>query len=221
MDFFTEDHVADIVAALQKHRPTDTRHFELEFRLGQLRTPKAFEPALNPVLFKNILRGLRTNPRWSKVEETNTVDYATAQGLRVTHNVTEASWTGMHKTKIFTETLKNTSSGLDVRVSAALETPCPVPPGAPPPNVTLIREKHRTSFFHRFWRYDVTEVITHANLGPKRDLDEDRKVTYEIELELVDLDEIIGKPPDYVAFVVRFGLMLCCDMMKLAHCPCN
>jgi hypothetical protein len=217
MDFFNEDQVADIVGALQQQ--TNNGPFELEFRIGQARPPRGFEPALNPVLYKNILEGLRTNPRWSKIVETRTVDYYTGL-LRVTHDVTESSWTGMQKTKIFTKTLKNTSQGevaLDVRVSAASETPCPVPPG-PPPNCSLVREKHRWSFFHKFWRYDVTEVTTHANFGPKRDLDEDRKIIYEIELELVDSNEIIGKPLDYVAFVVRFGLMLCCDMIKLARC---
>jgi len=211
MDFFTEDHVADIVGALG-HLQSQTP-LELEFRLGQIRG-RRFEPALNPVVFENVLGGLRTNPRWAKITESHTVDYCTAKGQRITHDVIQGSWSGMRKTKIFTKTLKGTF--LDVRVSAALETPSPAPPGPPADGGLLVREKKRTSFFHRFWRYDLTEVTTHADRGPSKDLDEDRKVTYEIELELVDPGEIIGKPNDYVAYVVRFGLMLCCDMIKLS-----
>jgi hypothetical protein len=217
MDFFGEDQVADVVGALlqaHKNAPPGDGSLELEFRLGQIRG--RFEPSLNPNLFKNVIAGLRTNPRWAKVTESHTVDYSTPNGLRVTRDVIQGSWTGMRKTKIFTKTLKSApESALDVRVSAALETPCPTPPG-PPPDGILVREKHRTSFFHRFWRYDLTEVTTHADRGPRKDLDEDRKVTYEIELELVDPGEIVGKPDDYIAYVVRFGLMLCCDMIKLS-----
>jgi hypothetical protein len=184
-----------------------SKNVELEFRLGSIR-PRAFDPTINRDIFLRAVDGLKTNPAWDAVEESHAVDYASKDGVRVTHDVARNAWSAMRKRKLCYHDAKGRS--LDVRISMSTETPMTVPHPMPAP--TMIREKRRTSFFHKFWRYDVTEVRT----NPRESIDDDREATYEIEIELTDPSRIIGQPEAYVHYIVRYGLMLCQDVMKLA-----
>jgi len=210
---FSKQDVERVTNAVENAVPGD--HFELEFRLGTI-DHRSFRPAINKVVFDAIVRGLRTNPKWTDVVETHTADHATRDGLRYTRDLLappDAQPTCMKKTRIFNENLKNPDPNavFDVRVSGSTERPVAI--GATNEQPVSIREKKRVSFAHKFWRYDATEVTTHYDAH--RDKDEDRRTTYELELELVDPSQIVGKPRDYVEYIVNYGLLLCGDMMRM------
>lgn len=183
--------------------------FELEFRLGSV-GPRAFNPSINRDLFLRALDGLKTNSSWDRVEESTTIDYF-SKDLRITHDVAKNSWSAMRKRKMFSKDIRNKKGKLDVRVSLATETIAPMPVTIP--ECAMIRNKKRTSFFHKFWRYDVTEVATRKSSS---DIDDDRAVTFEIEIELTDPARIRDQPADYVEYVLRYGVMLCQDVIRLS-----
>lgn len=233
MDFFTPvdaARVTDDLIRCVRARPPNHAPFELEFRLGTVRKEGRFDPSINETVYKNILTGLKSNPSWARVEESHTIDYylkhdsarpghdsarpAYDSGARLTHDVDKDAWTATKKTKIANYTLSS-SKTLDVRVSLAEESDGDAPRGPDLRNAILVRDKRRTSFSHKFWRYDITEVVTKTDLS--RQSDEDRKTIYEIELELTDPMQIELKGREYVLYIVSYGLALCCDMMKLAR----
>lgn len=233
MDFFTAvdaARVTDDLIRCVRARPPNHAPFELEFRLGTVRKEGRFDPSINETVYKNILAGLKSNPGWARVEESHTIDYylkhdrpahdsgggarPAHDGARLTHNVEKDAWTITKKTKIANYTLPS-SKTLDVRVSLAEESDGDAPRSPDLRNAILVRDKRRTSFSHKFWRYDITEVVTKTDLS--RQSDEDRKTMYEIELELTDPMQIEHKGRDYVMYIVSYGLALCCDMMKLAR----
>jgi len=186
-------------------------NFELEFRLGSA-GPRAFNPSINRDLFLRALDGLKSNAAWDRVEESTTVDYF-AKDLRITHDVAKNSWSAMRKRRMFAKDVLNKEGKFDVRVSFATETSMPMPVTIP--ECAMIRNKKRTSFFHKFWRYDVTEVATRKS-SKNVDIDDDRAATFEIEIELTDPARIAGQPPDYVEYVLRYGVMLCQDVIRLS-----
>jgi len=185
------------------------KNIELEFRLGSA-GPRAFDPSINRDLFLRALGGLKSNAAWDRVEESTTVDYF-AKDLRITHDVARNSWSAMRKRKMFSRDIRNKEGKFDVRVSLATETAAPMPVTIP--ECAMIRNKKRTSFFHKFWRYDVTEVATRKSSG---DIDDDRATTFEIEIELTDPARIRDQPADYVEYVLRYGVMLCQDVIRLS-----
>lgn len=226
MDFFKPVDAArvadDLIRCIQTRPPI--RGLELEFRLGTIRGERRFDPSINETVYKNILAGLKSNPGWARVEESHTVDYYVRDSggarpahdnVRLTHDVDKDAWKTTKKTKIAQHTLPS-SKALDVRVSLAEETDQPtVAADCDVSAAFLVRDKRRTSFTHKFWRYDITEVVTKTDLS--RQSDEDRKTMYEIELELTDPMQIEHKGREYVLYIVSYGLALCCDMMKLAR----
>lgn len=223
---FSKEDVARAADAIEKATFPDDggEHFELEFRLGMIdarHRTRAFRPEITKVVFDAIVRGLRTNPKWTDVEETHTVDHATRDGVRTTVDVQNQGLPRkyMKKTRIFNEDLKNTDANavFDVRISGSRERAIEEVPEQhqhqQQQKPVSIREKKRTSFQYKFWRYDATEVTTHYDAN--RDKDEDRKTTYELELELVDPTQVVGRPRDYVEYIVNYGLLLCGDMMRM------
>lgn len=212
---FSKEDVARATDAIEKAtRSAEEHHFELEFRLGMIDARRrAFRPEITKVVFDAIVRGLRTNPKWTDVEETHTVDHATRDGVRATVDVQNQGLPKqyMKKTRVFNEDLENAdvNAVFDVRISGSREQRLEEQQQQP----VSIREKKRTSFRYKFWRYDATEVTTHYDAN--RDKDEDRKTTYELELELVDPSQVVGRPRDYVEYIVNYGLLLCGDMMRM------
>ena len=55
-----------------------------------------------------------------------------------------------------------------------------------------------------------------AKTADKVDIDDDRAVAFEIEIELTDPARIIDQPIDYVEYVLRYGVMLCQDVIRLS-----
>ena len=219
---FSKEDVARAADAIEKAtQSTEEHHFELEFRLGMIDTRRrAFRPEITKVVFDAIVRGLRTNPKWTDVEETHTVDHATRDGVRTTVDVQNQDLPRkyMKKTRIFNEDLENADANavFDVRISGSRERTIEEvsqQQQQQQQKPVSIREKKRTSFRYKFWRYDATEVTTHYDAN--RDKDEDRKTTYELELELVDPSQVVGRPRDYVEYIVNYGLLLCGDMMRM------
>lgn len=209
MDQFDIDAVreaARLVFVATRSLETDV---ELEFRLGSA-GQRRFSPSINRDLFLRAIDGLKTNPMWDRVEESTTIDYF-SKDFRITHDVAKDAWSAMQKRKMFSKDVVNKEGRLDVRVSLATERSVPMPKTIP--ECSMIREKRRTSFHHKFWRYDLTQVSTRKSSA---DIDDDRDVTFEIEIELTDPARIVGQPMDYVEYVLRYGVMLCQDVIRLS-----
>ena len=212
MDQFDIDAVREAARLIFVATKSLDKNIELEFRLGSA-GPKAFDPTINHDLFLRALDGLKTNPAWDRVEESTTIDYFASSGgnLRITHDVGKDSWSAMRKRKMLSKDFLNKEGRLDVRVSLATEQSMPMPKTIP--ECSMIREKKRTSFYYKFWRYDLTEVATRKS---KVDIDDDRAVAFEIEIELTDPARIVDQPLDYVEYVLRYGVMLCQDVIRLS-----
>jgi hypothetical protein len=221
MDQFDIDAVLEAARLVFVATKSLDKNIELEFRLGSAGnqtdrwSPKAFDPAINRDLFLRALGGLKTNPAWDRVEESTTIDYFSSSGgnLRITHDVGKDSWSAMRKRKMLSRDFLNKEGRLDVRASLATEQSMPMPKTIP--ECSMIREKKRTSFYYKFWRYDLTEVATRKT-ADKIDIDDDRAVAFEIEIELTDPARIVDQPLGYVEYVLRYGVMLCQDVIRLS-----
>lgn len=212
MDQFDIDAVREAARLVFVATRAVEKNIELEFRLGSAGASSPFSPAINRDLFLRALDGLKTNPAWDRVEESRTIDYfASAGNLRITHDVGNNSWSAMRKRKVLTNNFINKDGKLDVRASLATEHSMPMPKTIP--ECSMIRDKKRTSFYHKFWRYDLTEVATKKSAI---DIDDDRNVAFEIEIELTEPSRLVDQPLDYVEYVVRYGVMLCQDVIRLA-----
>jgi hypothetical protein len=201
--------VAKSLSALDPHG----HHLELEFRVGVMRGQR-FDPGINVTLFENIKEALRTFPRWKAVTQSHTIDYTLrGTGERLTYDVDRRAWSSITKVKKgYVDVSTAAGCPFTIRVAMATEEVKVLGERAQPLDVVCKREKKRTSFEHKFWRYDITEV---QQCRPS-DKDDDKGVTYEVELELTDPSQIVGKPPDYVHYIVHYGILLCSDVIRLS-----
>lgn len=220
MDQFDIDAVREAARLIFVATQSLNKNIELEFRLGSMGnqtdrwSSRAFNPTINRDLFLRAIDGLKTNSSWDRVEESTTIDYFASSGsLRITHDVGKDSWSAMRKRKILSRDFSNKEGKLDVRASLATEQSMPMPKTIP--ECSMIREKKRTSFYYKFWRYDLTEVATRKT-ADKIDIDDDRAIAFEIEIELTDPSRLADQPLDYVEYVLRYGVMLCQDVIRLS-----
>ena len=213
MDQFDIDAVREAARLIFVATRSLNKNIELEFRLGSMGS-RAFNPTINRDLFLRAIDGLKTNSSWDRVEESTTIDYFASSGsLRITHDVDKDSWSAMRKRKILSRDFSNKEGKLDVRASLATEQSMPMPKTIP--ECSMIREKKRMSFYYKFWRYDLTEVATRKT-ADKIDIDDDRAIAFEIEIELTDPSRLADQPLDYVEYVLRYGVMLCQDVIRLS-----
>lgn len=182
---------------------------ELEFRLGVVRGGR-FDPAIHPDLFNNITSGLNSNPRWKSVTQTRVVDHVFYNGTRC--SLRDDTWSTIVKKKLLNIDVPIQGSPFTARIALATEEAMQLTTPPAKGHAPIVRDKRRTSYEHKFWRYDAT-TVKQIKAGNR---DDDRDTLYEVEVELIDQMQIVGKPIDYIEYILGYGLALCNDVVKLS-----
>ena len=154
---------------------------EIEWRLGE-KTPTGFVPGVTKDVFARAIAALETLTG-TPGESLETIENVTEDGIkRIEINGPTPSVSWVHKNKIVHLDLPT------YRISFAQETTLETPP-TPVPAFRHTRRKRRRSFAYKFWRIDLTMVLT--------DLDAEDYV-YEIELEVQPLASVFVYEMSYI-----------------------
>lgn len=173
-------------------------NFELEWRLGA-EGPKGFQPGVTKEQWE-ILRGALDGATcWDGgVHDIQT----TEKVVGTSKLVNGVTWN--HKTRLF-----DVDYPPFIRVSGSTEKFEAADPDAERslPPVTFTRFKDRRSYRHQCWAFDLTKVVSTA------DIDSDT-CTYEVEIELRDPDIFFTRP---LRHVIEWGHRLTTDIVQKIH----
>lgn len=175
---------------------------EVEIRLGRM-TPLGFQAGVPEQAFARLLSKLEKSGSLKKTT-INTTQSCYANGMRCEDG------RGARKEKLFlVDAPGRPGAESDLRFAVNRERPCVVPKAA---KKERTRCKERTSFEHKYWRFDLTrvEVTGQKSAAPP---------SYEVELELlprgVDFEKLATE--SYARYVILYGLMMYCDLLEMAR----
>jgi len=143
--------------------------FELEWRLG-VHGPRGFQPGITQAEWEGLRAELDVATCWDAVHDIHTTEKVSGASKLVNGT----SW--IHKTRLF-----DVDYAPYVRVSGSREVTEAAAPDAErrlSPK-TFTRFKQRRSYRHGCWSFDLTKVVSTA------DIDSDT-CSYEVEIELAD-----------------------------------
>jgi hypothetical protein len=166
------DHLEQVLAL------KDTKHLEVEFRIGR-KNKSFFDTNIGSDHFEKVLRRLSRFPGWESPPKTEVVEiyYGKREGLRVIYDPETENQTCIIKKnlKLIDITLPEL---YDVRIALSSETP-----GTYEPEVDefVIKKRTRTSFTRKGLRIDCSIVE-----GTADDKDSEVSKSYQIELEILD-----------------------------------
>jgi hypothetical protein len=140
------------------HKP----NIEIEIRLGKLKR-HGFDPNIGKTAYDNILQMLNSYNLWTKSFSSSFTDiyYGTIRHNDSTNEV-------IYKNKLYASN-KKLNKDFDIRLAISQEITGQLPDS----RETFRRDKVRHSFFHTFYRIDITH-ITNCD-------------SYELELEICDI----------------------------------
>lgn len=178
VDPFLKDALDRIVPYIEKYK--NEPNLELEFRLGFFED-NVFNTAIPDEFYSKIKSTLETNPHWESTRKTQTVDYF-HEGMRLSVG-SDGKSICIKKIKLVSIDFTFENTPFDVRVSLSQEVKIPESSSLSKEYIGKIeniykREKTRTSYLHKFWSFDVTNIKTVENTI--------EEVTHEIELEVVN-----------------------------------
>lgn len=149
-------------------------HVEIEFRIGK-KNRNMFDSNVGEKLFQTVKRRLERFTGWDKVSKTEDEVYYWNNNVRCVYNEHTGTSVCVKKEKKAVHDIPK--SPLDIRLSISTETPVKQPDDEATRNVI----RKRTSFIRKNVSIDLTEI--HGNTG---DIDEEQKVMYQIEIEIID-----------------------------------
>jgi hypothetical protein len=168
------------------------RRLELEFRLGH-RIAGKFVPGVSEAAWTQLKKALDASSRF-QVVVTNARELICDDGSGAKYVVpSEGQPFWMHKRRLCDKDV-DTGSTWCCRASMSLEEVDKIDArGARPPPTKHKFERHKSrwSYKYRCWSIDITRVL--SNLPHQLDND---SVSYEVEIELVDTDELFSRPVD-------------------------
>jgi hypothetical protein len=185
---------------------------ELEFRLGQILPGNYFSPNVGKDNFQKLKARLDAST-FNRVVDVHTVEtiqnhikhVSTISISEEEKNDTRPPHTRpppppfcMTKTKMFQKELD--AGTFTARCSIAMEQPIPLRVV----NSRFVRNKRRRRFVYRCWAFDLTEVVSNADV--------DTEETYEVEIELLDPGILFERTMDSV---VEWGLLLVNDLARM------
>lgn len=182
---------------------------ELEFRLGRM-VAGHFCPNVGKAQFEKLKARLDESKSFEKF----TVDTVERISERLKHVTTLSLTQGgaslppppefyMHKAKLFQKDMPAPGSPYCIRCSIARETIVGPQETA---RYTLTRRKKRWRYKYRYWVFDLTEVVSNADV--------DEEESYEVEIELLDTGLMFERTMDAVA---EWGLKLSGDAVAMLH----
>jgi len=177
------------------------KHVEVEMRLGKVYRG-GFDTNVGQTNFLRILKSLEKFDGWDDVEETDTSVYY-SKGVRTTFdNVTDEHVDTVEKTKVECFDTKFIDSPYDVRFCVSTEKPVA---GDGDGDAEMVRVKKRRSFIRNNVRIDMT-VVT----GESDDMDDEADERYEVELEIINVDDVISDVKLYNMMYKVVCVMNCC-----------
>jgi hypothetical protein len=195
-----------IVAIIEKYK--DHKNLEYEFRLGYIEDNNSFSPQIPDEFYEKIMKKLKTNTKWKSVCNLEIMDYE-INGLRhsVVKNITDGTTNTVtvKKTSLVRMNFRYHDTPFDIRFSISKEEPISTGEKLNPENSTYTRDKKRTSFIHKFWRYDITKIEVETN-GIK-------ELSNEVELEL----NIPNDPKNDLRYLVTSSLLKLGDLSNICE----
>lgn len=191
---------------------------ELEFRLGQILPGNYFSANVGKDNFNTLKSKLdaATFERVVDVETVETIHNTLKQSLKhaVNQSLKHVSTLSicdpqnneqpppppycMTKTKVYQTDFN--AGNFAARCAIAIERPVPLRVVSS----RFVRSKKRRRYIYRCWAFDLTEVVSNADV--------DTEETYEVEVELLDPGILFERTMDSV---VEWGTMLVNDLAKL------
>jgi hypothetical protein len=177
---------------------------ELEFRVGHM-LPTGFSSNIGKDNFETLRRRLDASSAFSRIVDVETVEIV---GGSMKH-VTTVSLADpdpkpppppfcMTKTGTFRREFE--TAQFTVRCSIAVETSVPLRVVSS----RLTRRKRRRRYMYKCWAFDLTEVVSTADV--------DTEETYEVEIELVDTGMLFERT---MVAMVDWGLALVDDLVRM------
>lgn len=155
-----------------------TPHVEIEFRIGK-RNRNMFDSNVGEKMFNDVKRRLERYKDWENVLKREDEVYYWNNNVRCIYDEVAGTSTCVKKEKQHVQDIPN--NPLDVRMCISTEVPVKQPDDEATRNVV----RKRTSFIRKNVSIDLTEV--HGNTG---DIDDEHKVMYQIEIEVIDPKKI-------------------------------
>jgi hypothetical protein len=174
-------------------------NLEIELRLGK-RNREMFDTNIGEEKFNKIKQALDNFKEWEEVKNINTTSYFSDNyRYDVNEDTEECSTIIKKKIKNFDQILKDQQ--LDVRLSIAQEIP---QENIDIENMTInrVRCKKRVSYIRNNLSIDLT-IVT----GQPDDMDEESDISYEIELELLNLNDVSSKTKLYNIYYKVFCIL--------------
>jgi hypothetical protein len=166
---------------------------EIEARLGSINLNK-FDSSVDETIWNRILNVLGAWNGWEKVETTKKEIYINDSIKKNYRTVVNSCGDDIFekKEKLVNNNYSCKNSPWDVRFSVSqefkLSTKIVLNPDHPS---TLTRIKTTKSFYHKFWRYDLSVITQKINNCEKK--------LYELEIELWNMKDAIKAQPIYLA----------------------
>lgn len=181
-----------------------SERLELEFRLGHS-GPQGFRAGVPREHWERAKKALDASADFERSHAVTT-ESITGTGSKLVEPAADGGtrrW--IHKRKLHHVDVPVDGTPWCARASLALEEPEPASGDTGGGDFRYRRRKERWSYRHRCWTLDLTRAV--GNLPSQ--LDEDTE-SYEIELELTDVDELLVRPLDsLVAWALRITEDLC------------
>jgi hypothetical protein len=163
------DPIRRVSELVERYRAT--KNLEVEIRLGYFKGNN-FEPTVSENFFEKIRKNLDSSDIF-KVTTEETTDFYNKDSIRKTVVSSENNISLIKKTRLHTVDYTFEGTPYDIRFSFSKETPVKIFEEP----VIYTRNKKRTSYQYKVWKYDLTEVSYIENSLPIK--------KYEVELEIV------------------------------------
>jgi mRNA capping enzyme, beta chain len=208
------NHISSHIAAYLKTTSSVVNEtVELEFRLGRVLRSK-FLPGLGPRQFTTITKSMEKSSHLEPLGTVHCTSMIFNDGTRMEGS--EYS----KKEKLWVKDIKS-KGGIDVRFAMSKEikfissSSDPKLSNADKRKIICKREKTRTSFRKKFWRFDITNVKQDRSV----DRDSDSTDVHEVEIELEADRGMLGKlaSTDYARYIFIYGLLLSADLVKMVN----
>lgn len=197
---FVSKALFDIVKAV----PTKTA-LEVELRLGR-RHATCFRPGFSKNDFTRILHKLQACDEWTHVNDSQCIDCFYSDGTRRRMKQSNVCEVTKKRTHLKYDVTMPPAFAFDMRLSVCEE---PLLQHVPLTPVTYERHKRTHSFTERFWRFDFSVISQRSQSGVNliKDIDDETMNTYEIELELLDVNLLTNQ--DICHQAIRRAFALC------------
>ena len=157
-------------------------HMEFELRFGKINRG-SYDTNVGKELFDRVMKGLEKYQGWEQVTSSKDVCYY-CDNVRLTIDDETEDSKQIIKHKINKIDFMFTNKPLDIRFAVAKE----IPFEKEDIEFTMAKQRHRKSFIRKNLSIDMTIVS-----GNPSDLDSEEEETYQIELEILKIENDINK----------------------------